>query len=212
MNYTIRPYSDNLKEELENFREAALLESPESLTREKFNPNNPNMQVWLFFLNNKVISLSACEASFYTGDPHVAARICRYHTLKKYRSLHLNPGFKMLPLQVKWAEKRNFKVIYWTHDINGIALNSLYQHKKMIPGKKDFYLSPLFKMFKLQKNMLFKVSQKSDFLQFIYSANLEPKYKWEPATNVIKLCHDGVRVDIDKALELSKKIKYSCPN
>ena len=34
------------------------------------------------FIDGVLASVSACEASHYTGDPEISARVCRYHILK----------------------------------------------------------------------------------------------------------------------------------
>ncbi len=206
-NVHIREYSSKDYNLVKQFQKLSLQEGNESLSYQKYDPENIEGQTWLSFIKDKLIGISACEASHYTGDPLIAARICRYHILKKYR--HSNIGFKTLPYQVKWAENKGFKIIYWTNNVSRKGLNSLYQQERIMPGKKQYFETKLYKSFQLQNNMLFKVSSKSDFLQYIYAKKLESKYIWKPKTNVIFYQHSGKNLNQKKALEKAKDIKYS---
>ena len=182
-NIVIREYCSADRRIIESFRRQSFEEGNNSLTLEKYNPDNINGKTWMTFVNGSLASISVCEASHYTGDPTIAARICRYHILKKYR--HCNAGFRMLPFQVYWAKKKGFKVIYWTHDIKQETLNALYQHKKRMPGKEHFFANELYKSFKIRKDIVFKVNSKSNFLQYIYNKELVSGYYWIPKTNAV---------------------------
>ena len=181
-NVFIRNYLTKDRAIVEKFRQQSFEEGNESLSFKKFDPDNIRANTLLFFIDGVLASLSVCEASHYTGDPDISARFCRHHILKKYR--HCNAGFNMLPYHVRWAEQNKFKVIYWTADINRKALNAQYQHKRRLPGNQ-FFDDKLYRSFKLQKDFLFKVSSKSDLLQYVYSKLLQPNYQWIPKKNIV---------------------------
>ena len=193
-NIVVRECHSKDKMLVENFRRKSFSEGNDSLSLKKYNPSHIKGKTWMTFVDGNLASLSVCEASHYTGDPEVAARICRYHILKKYR--HCNAGFYMLPYQVHWAKQKGFKVIYWTHDVKNRSLNTLYQHKRKMPGKNSFFENELYKSFKLQKSILFKVSSESNFLQYIYSKTLQPGYHWIPKTNIIFTDH--AKFDVER--------------
>ena len=193
--FLIREYKKQDHNLVENFRSQALYENNESLSFEKYNPNNINGKTWLFFIAGNLASISVCEASHYTGDKNISARICRYHILKRYR--HCNAGFHFLHLQVLWAKKNNFKVIYWTQDIKNKSLNKLYLQEKRMPGKSSFFENKLYKSFKINKDYLFKVSPKSDLLQYIYFKVLQENYLWIPKKNVIPFSKTYVDIKYD---------------
>lgn len=167
----------------EAFRKQALSEGSESLTLEKLNPDQFDGQIWMAYEGNTVASISAVECSHYTGN-HEVGRICRYHILKQFR--HGRYGFKMLPHQYKWAKENNYSMLYWTHDIRNKALNALYQKRRRFGSSTDYYFDcPVFKSFTLHPELLFKVSDKSDFLQYIYYSNLKTQYVWTPKKCVV---------------------------
>lgn len=208
-NVLIREYVSSDYPLVKQFQEIALQEGSESLTPIKYDPSTIDGQTWLAFIKERLIGISACEVSHYTGDPSVAARICRYHILKEYR--HSNVGFRILPYQVEWAKKKSFKIIYWTHDVSNEVVHLLYQSKRTMPGKSKYFHSELYKSFKLQYNMLFKVDTQSNFLQYIYAKRLAgPDYVWKPKTNVIFYSHSGTITSLDKQkiLEQAKHIAY----
>ena len=208
-NVHIREYASSDYSLVKEFQKKALQEGSESLIQLKYDPLKINGQTWLAFIENHLIGISVCEASHYTGDPLIAARICRYHVLEKYR--HSNVGFKILPYQVEWAKKKGFKIIYWTHDVSNKVVHLLYQSKRTMPGKSKYFHSKLYKSFQLQNNMLFKVDAKFDFLQYIYAKKLvELNYVWKPKTNVIFYSHsETTSLDKQKVLEQAKSIIYS---
>ena len=203
----IREYSSADYALVKKFQELSLQEGSESLTFKKYDPETISGQTWLAILKDQLIGISACEASHYTGDPLIAARICRYHILRPYR--HSNVGFRILPYQVEWAKKKAFKVIYWTNDVLRKSINLLYQHKRIMPGKNEYFQTEMYKSFQLQNRMLFKVCAESDFLQYIYAKKLEKSYIWEPKTNVIFYSHSGEALNTGEVLERAKDIKYS---
>ena len=182
-NITIREYLPKDRDLIENFRYQSYQEGNNSLSLIKYDPDNINGQTFMLFVEEKLASISVCEASHYTGDPDIAARICRYHILRKYR--HCNAGFRMLPKQTAFAKKEGFKLIYWTQNTQHKALNALYQHKYKMPGKTSFFESDLYKSFRLNDQFLFKVSPKSDLLQYIYFKTFQAGYIWRPKRNII---------------------------
>lgn len=201
-NIFIKEYCSKDRKLIEAFRKRSFEEGNDSLAELKYDPDNIKGQTWMTFVNGSLAGLSVCEASHYTGDPDVAARICRYHILKKYR--HCNAGFYMLPKQVDWARLNGFKVVYWTQNINNKSLNLLYQHRKNFPGKSCFFESKLYKSFNLQEDFLFKVSLKSDFLQYIYSKILQSGYVWTPKKNVLPM-KESLRLIQKNTQKIDKK-------
>jgi hypothetical protein len=192
-NVSVREYTPLDSDLIEKFRMLAAREGNDALHTDKFNPNTIDGQTWLTFVDDELASISVVERSHYTGDPKIAGRICRYHILKKFR--HSNAGFRMLPNQVEWAKKQGLKVLYWTHAVNNKALNALYQHKKTMPFRGEavpYFMTDTYKAFKLQSNMIFKVSKNSDFLQYVYANMLEDNFEWKPSYHTICYCdHDG---------------------
>jgi len=93
-----------------------------------------------------------------------------------------------LPKQVEWARENGLKVLYWTHSVNNRALNALYQHKRTMPFRGEavpYFMTDVYKAFKLQDDMIFKVSPKSDLLQYVYASILEDGFVWRPVANTI---------------------------
>lgn len=192
-NVTVKEYTYEFRNIIEEFRQKTFDEGNDSLTPEKYNPDEINGQTWMTFVDNELASISVVERSYYTGDPDVAGRICRYHILKKFR--HSNAGFRMLPDQVNWAKANGLKVLYWTHNVNNKALNAMYQGKKRMPFRGSavpYFMTDTYQAFKLQSDMIFKVSPKSDFLQYVYANVLEENFNWRPDhKSIIYLQHDG---------------------
>jgi len=83
--YEIKVYTPDLRDQVEEFREQTFKEGNQSLAEDKFYPDNFKGRVWLIFVDGKLVSLSAVEASHYTGDPDTVARVVRLHTLKTQR-------------------------------------------------------------------------------------------------------------------------------
>ena len=192
-NIVVREYTPNDRSLIENFRQQTFLEGNNSLDPKKYNPDSIDGMTWMTFVGDELASISVVERSHYTNDPEIAGRICRYHILKKFR--HSNAGFRMLTDQVQWARANKFKVLYWTHDVNNKALNALYQHKKTMPFRGEavpYFMTDVYKAFKLRTDMIFKVSKKSDLLQYVYVNILEDGYEWNPiADTIIYSQHDG---------------------
>jgi glycerophosphoryl diester phosphodiesterase len=192
-NVHVKEYNSNDRDMIEKFRLLAAKEGNDALHTDKFDPDTIDGQTWMTFVENELASVSVVERSHYTNDPDIAGRICRYHILKKFR--HSNAGFRMLPNQVEWAKKQGLKVLYWTHAVNNKALNALYQHKKTMPFRGEavpYFMTDTYKAFKLQSNMIFKVSKNSDFLQYVYANILEDNFEWKPNYHTICYCeHNG---------------------
>jgi GNAT superfamily N-acetyltransferase len=192
-NIDVIEYDLTYREKIEQFRKLTFEEGNDSLSLEKYNPDTINGQTWMTFVDNDLASISVVERSHYTGDPEIAGRICRYHILKKYR--HSNAGFRMLPNQIEWAKNKGLKVLYWTHNVNNKALNALYQHKRTMPFRGEavpYFMTDMYKSFKLQDDMIFKVSPKSDLLQYVYANILEEGFVWRPnSATIIYEKHNG---------------------
>jgi hypothetical protein len=200
----VREYSPDDRDLIEEFRMLAAREGNDALHSDKYDPDTINGQTWMTFIQDKLASVSVVERSHYTGDPDIAGRICRYHILKKFR--HSNAGFRMLPNQVQWAKDNGLKVLYWTHNVNNKALNAMYQGKKKMGmrGKEvPYFMTDTYRAFKLQPDMIFKVSEKSDFLQYVYANILEEGYTWRPDyKTILYYLHNGTIDDSVKAAVL----------
>ena len=83
----------------------------------------------------------------------------------------------MLPHCVQWAIDNQYQLIYWTHNVDNKALNALYQHRKIMPGKINFFKDPLYQSFKLQPSLRF-VTGKT--IQYVYAKYLNPTFEWKP--------------------------------
>ena len=180
-NVSVREYTHTDRDLIEKFRMLAKREGNEALAGDKYDPDTVNGQTWMTFIGDDLASVSVVERSHYTGDPNIAGRICRYHILKKFR--HSNAGFRMLPNQVQWAKDNGLKVLYWTHNVNNKALNAMYQGKKRMGMRGEsvpYFMTDTYRAFRLQPDMIFQVSKKSDFLQYVYANILQEGYKWRP--------------------------------
>lgn len=204
-------YSSDYRQLIEAFRQQTFEEGNDSLSYGKYNPDDINGQTWMTFVGNDLASISVVERSHYTGDPDIAGRICRYHILKKFR--HSNAGFRMLPNQVAWAKNNGLKVLYWTHSVNNKALNAMYQHKRRMPMRGEavpYFMTDTYKAFKLQPDMIFKVSPKSDLLQYVYANILDDNYTWRPKhRSIIYLQHDGEITEELKSEAIAMDAKLS---
>lgn len=194
---SVREYTAQDLDLIEAFRQKTFDEGNDSLSPQKYNPDTLDGQTWLTFVGDDLASISVVERSHYTGDASVAGRICRYHILKKFR--HSNAGFRMLEHQCQWARDQGMKVLYWTHNVNNRALNAMYQHKKRMPMRGNavpYFMTETYRAFQLQPDMIFKVSAKSDFLQYVYANILEDGYEWKPqCPTIIYIQHDGELTD-----------------
>ena len=174
---------------IERFRLQTFKEGNDSLTYKKYNPDNPEIETWMFFKDDKLISISAAESSHYTNDPDIAVRVCRYHILKEFRHTHC--GLIMAEHQINWAREKGFKILYITHDIKNKAINNLYQRKKKMTDKefKKFTTGEWWTKLQLEKSFLFTTGK---MLQYVYSIRLQGDYDWQPVSDfIIKREHDG---------------------
>jgi len=188
----VKKYSENPNKYwpmIERFRLQTFKEGNDSLTYKKYNPDNPEIETWMSFKDDKLISISAAESSHYTNDPDIAVRVCRYHILKEFRHTHC--GLIMAEHQINWAREKGFKILYITHDIKNKAINNLYQRKKKMTDKgfKKFTTGEWWTKLQLEKSFLFTTGK---MLQYVYSIRLQGDYDWQPVSDfIIKREHDG---------------------
>jgi len=188
----VKRYSENPNKYwpmIERFRLQTFKEGNDSLTYKKYNPDNPEIETWMSFKDDKLISISAAESSHYTNDPDIAVRVCRYHILKEFRHTHC--GLIMAEHQINWAREKGFKILYITHDIKNKAINNLYQRKKKMTDKefKKFTTGEWWTKLQLEKSFLFTTGK---MLQYVYSIRLQGDYDWQPVSDfIIKREHDG---------------------
>ena len=175
---------------IERFRLKTFEEGNQSLTHKKYNQDSSEIETWMCFEDDELISISAAERSHYTKDPNIAVRVCRYHILKKHRFSHC--GLIMGEHQIKWAREKGFKILYVTHDIKNKAINSLYQRKKQMTDKafKEHIHGEWYTKLQLERGFLFKTG---DMLQYVYSIRLQDdNYIWQPKSDyILKREHDG---------------------
>ena len=206
-------YNSTHKVMVEEFLEKARQEgSAGTYVDAKFDLDNLDEQssLWLaivedivniggFGMKAKVVaSISYAERSFITGTPD-SIRKCRYHILQKYR--HGRYGFKMMKHQIAWAKENGFKHYYWTHNVKDKAINELFQHKRTYgAGDNSWFDDEDYQQMKLETNLVFHDSPKSDMIQFVYSYYIDPNYKWEPTKAVIKHEHNGTIRDVAEVL------------
>jgi hypothetical protein len=177
----IRKYQKEDIDLIENFRKQTFNENNNSLSYKNFNPENLKGQIFLFFIDSILASIQVIESSEKYTEENDSCRICRYHILKRFRNC--NAGFKMLPHCVQWAVENNFKVVYWTHDINNKTVNALYQHKKIMPGKISFFKDPLYQSFVFRPDLRFITGSVT---QYVYAKYLDSDFIWEPKGYMIK--------------------------
>ena len=205
-------YNSSYKVMVEEFLEKARAEgSAGTYTNKKFNLDNldDKSSLWLAIVEDKikigpveieakiVASISYAERSFITGTPE-SIRKCRYHILKKYR--HGRYGFKMMKHQIAWAKENGFKHYYWTHDVEDVAINQLFQHKKKyVGGDNSWFEDEDYKKLTLETDFVFHDSPNSNMIQFAYSYYIDPDYKWKPTKAVIWHKHNGT---IDNVAEV----------
>ena len=178
---SIRTYKKSDRQLIEDFRIQTFDEGNDSLQSKIYDPDNIIGQTFMLFVNDDLASISVIESSIKYTEENDVARICRYHILKKYR--HCNAGFRMLPLQVEWAIENNYKLVYWTHDVNNRALNAMYQHKRIMPNKQDFFNDPLYKSFEFQSGLRFITGRTT---QYVYSKKLDTTFNWSPKGNMVE--------------------------
>jgi hypothetical protein len=186
-NISIYRYSENPDKYwplIAKFMIKAQEEGSESLVIEKYDPDDPDIETWMCFLDDEtLISISAVEKSHYTNDPDIAARCCRYHILKDYRFTHC--GLRMADLQIEWSRNQGFQILYITHDINNRAINALYQRNRKMPVASfvPFMKTYWYQNLQLEKDFLFKTGS---MLQYVYTIRLrDPDFVWQPVSEYI---------------------------
>ena len=188
----VKIYSENPNEYwplIEKFRQQSFKEGNNSISYDKYDPDNKDIETWMCFKDNKLISISAAEKSHYTNDPDIAVRVCRYHILKKHRFSHC--GLIMGEHQIKWAREKGFKILYITHDIKNKAINNLYQRRKQMTDKafKEHINGEWYTKLEVEKNFLFSTGK---MLQYVYSIRLQGDYDWQPKSEyIVERKHDG---------------------
>jgi hypothetical protein len=187
-------YTPSLRDDIERFRDQTFLEGNESLSHAKFDPDNLQGRIWMAYEDDLLVSISAAEVSHYTDETDVI-RKCRYHILKSHR--HGRYGFKFLRQMVPWARSSGYKVLYWTHDVNNVALNALYQRKRTygFGGDNSWFDQWPYTELVFERDMLFRTGS---MLQFIYSIYLEDGFTWRPPAcdHIVYHQHDGQRLTI----------------
>ena len=152
----------------------------------KYDPLTTPGETFVIVYDGRPAGMVSCEPSTYTGDPEIAARACRLHILKDYRTKQL--GFLLLDMCYGYCQQQGYKVLYITHDIQAKGMNAIYQKKKKSLFKgasKNFYLLPAWRMLTWNKEYIFKVDPQAEFYQYIYHIILEEGFQWKPATNVV---------------------------
>ena len=188
----VKRYSENPNEYwplIEKFRQQSFKEGNNSIGYDKYDPDNKDIETWMCFKDNKLISISAAEKSHYTNDPNIAVRVCRYHILKEHRFSHC--GLIMGEHQIKWAREKGFKILYITHNIKNKAINNLYQRRKQMTDKafKEHINGEWYTKLEVEKNFLFLTGK---MLQYVYSIRLQGDYDWQPKSEyIVERKHDG---------------------
>ena len=189
----VKRYSENPDKYwplIERFRQQTFKEGNKSISYEKYDPDNKDIETWMCFKDDELISISAAEKSHYTNDPNIAVRVCRYHILKEHRFSHC--GLIMGEHQIKWARDNGFKILYITHNIKNKAINNLYQRKKKMTDKafKDYIKGEWYTKLQLENKFLFKTGK---MLQYVYSIRLQDdNFKWQPKSDyIIEREHNG---------------------
>lgn len=195
-------YKHYHRAQVEDFRLLSFEEGNDSLAHDKYDPDNINGASWLVYVDGELAALSVVEASHYTGDEDIAARVCRLHIAKKFRPSWL--GMVVGGYQIWWAKKNGYKILYFTHDIHNRAINAMYQHKRYGAPITDLqkelhYLwhTEWYQNLQTDKRMLFRVDENSDFLQYVYYWKLDEEFEWNPKKNMIWIDHNG---DIQKTM------------
>lgn len=164
-----------------NFREQVENENSTALDRKKVNPENFDGAIFFHMIDCQAVAIAAIERSTkYTGESYVA-RLCRFYILKKFR--HRNSGFKLLPKLIQWGKDNNMKLLYWTHDKNNKALNSMYQHKRIRSKKeRNYFLDEDFLKFKWYPDLTFITGNME---QNVYVYAIDENFIWKPNGSII---------------------------
>ena len=192
----VETYTKEKHDEVEKFRLLSFEEDNDSLAYDKYDPNNLNGETWLVYVNKELAALSVVEASHYTGDEDIAARVCRLHIAKKFRPSWL--GMLVGEHQIQWAKDNGYKILYFTHDIHNRPINAMYQHRRYGAPvtelqKQMHYLwhTDWYQSLKTDYRFLFRVDPNSDFLQYVYYWTLDEDYVWNPKKNMVWIEHNG---------------------
>lgn len=70
----VTEYDNSMKDLIEDFRIKSFEEGNNSITYDKYNPEETG-KTWCVFIDNELASISVVEPSHYTGDPEIAARV-----------------------------------------------------------------------------------------------------------------------------------------
>ena len=194
--YEIKTYTPDKRSEIESFRELSFKEGNDSISYEKYDPDNIDGETWMVYVDGELACISVAEASHYTSDPEVSARLCRLHIAKKFRPAWL--GIPILPYQIEWAKQKGFKILYFTHDVNNRAINLMYQHKRfgaaVTPLQKEIkqmWHSDWYRALKMDDRYYFQVDDRIELLQYIYYWTLEDGYVWHPKSNIMEIDNEN---------------------
>ena len=151
----------------------------------KYHPYKSPGETFVALWEGRPAGLISAEPSTYTSDPDIAIRACRLHIVKEYRTKQI--GFRLWDKCYWYAKENNYKVVFFTHDVNAKAMNEIYQHKKKSLFKGaviDPYKLVSWNAIKLNNEYLFKVDPNAEFYQNIYYSTFED-YIWKPKLNVV---------------------------
>jgi len=185
-NISIFRYSSQpirFRQDVIRFIEETQREGNDSLRPDKYHPDDPEIETWLSYVDNKLVSISAAERSHYTNDPDIAVRVCRYHILKDYRFTHC--GLRMGEHQIQWAREQGYQILYVTHNVENRAINALYQRRRRmtVPSFRNWTQGEWYTSLQLERDFLFKTG---DMKQFVYSIRLQdPDFVWQPESEYI---------------------------
>jgi hypothetical protein len=185
----IAAYDEGMRPQLEAFMDQTIADGNDTLKWNRINPLAFEGKIWCSFEGDLMVSMMALEDDRYTMTPN-SGRVCRYHILKSHR--HGRYGFMMLDHLYAHARDNANDLIYWTHDINNKPLNALYQHKKKFAdgGDNSYYDREPFTLLTLDTRWLFKVSETSTLLQYVYYIKFR-EFEWIPKKCVLWREHDG---------------------
>tara|TARA_Y100000004_G_scaffold101143_1_gene113387 strand:+ start:41 stop:616 length:576 start_codon:yes stop_codon:yes gene_type:complete len=151
----------------------------------KYHPYKSPGETFVAVWNGRPAGLVSCEPSTYTGDPDIAARACRLHVLKDFRTKQI--GFGLLNACYEYC-KGKYKILYITHDINAKGMNAIYQKKKKSLFKgasKNPYELEAWKKLETNNDYYFIVDPSAPhYKQYIYQIKLDDDFVWQPKTNV----------------------------
>ena len=172
-----------------SIQEQYLKEGNNAITPDKFDVNKTEGTPILILWEDRPAGMAFLEPSWYTGDPDVAVRACRYHILKEYRNKQL--GFVLFPELMKEAKRQGYKCMWWSLEPDNVALNNAYQGKRRtIQSKKlwnntydeDFWSKIIF-----DQRFMFMVDKKAPhYLQNVYWVDLTKEdFLWMPQKGMV---------------------------